>query len=102
MNNYDYHKALFLLSQVPLLDNNFLLLKEDEKFSSPPGVVYYEKYNSENELKKSIDERRESIQCIVGASSFISGIIPFGHSQLAGPTDYADGMDVMDFLLKVI
>jgi hypothetical protein len=102
MNNYDYHKALFLLAQVPLLDNNFLLLKEDERFSSPPGTVYYEKYVSENELKKTLEEKKELIQCVIGSSSVIPGIIPFGNSQLTGPGDYADGVDVMEFLIEKV
>jgi hypothetical protein len=102
MNNYDYHKALYLLSQIPLLDNNFLLLKEDEKLSSPPGVVFYEKYSSTNQLKKILEEKSEAIQCIVGSSELFQNAIPFGHSQLTGPSDYADGVDVMEFLTKEI
>jgi hypothetical protein len=102
MNNYDYHKALFLLALIPLLDNNFLLLKEDERFSSPPGTVYYEKYSSTDELKKMLEEKKELIQCMVGSSKDFPGIIPFGHSQLTGPNDYADGVDVMKFLIEKI
>lgn len=102
MNNYDYHKALFLLAQVPLLDNNFLLLKEDERFSSPPGTVYYEKYSSLENLKKMLVEKADLIQCVIGSSKEIPGMIPFGHSQQTGPGDYADGVDVMDFLLKKV
>jgi len=28
MNNYDYHRALFLLDGIPFLTNNFLIVRE--------------------------------------------------------------------------
>jgi len=32
-NNYDYNKAIHLMNQVPILDNNFVLLKEKPRFA---------------------------------------------------------------------
>ncbi|MEY2631290.1 MAG: hypothetical protein RLZZ469_2188, partial [Bacteroidota bacterium] len=34
-NNYDYNKAVFLMSNFKLLDNEFLTLKEDSSYASP-------------------------------------------------------------------
>lgn len=101
MNNYDYHKTLYLLSSIPLLDNNFLLLKEDEGISSPPGVVFYEKYSSIGELSEKLKMEQEFIQCIIGNQNDIVPTIPFGHSQLTFPSDYADGVDVIKFLISL-
>lgn len=101
MNNYDYHKTLYLLSSIPLLDNNFLLLKEDTGISSPPGVVFYEKYNSLEELSAKLENENELIQCVVSSPSVIKHSIPFGHSQQTGPADYADGVDVLKFLVNL-
>ena len=42
INNYDYNKAVYLMSNINLLDNEFLLLKEDINFSSPISVIFYE------------------------------------------------------------
>jgi hypothetical protein len=98
MNNYEYHKTLYLLSSIPLLDNNFLLLKEDAGISSPPGVVFYEKYNSLEELSEKLENESKRIQCVISSPGTLDGSIPFGHSQLTGPSDYADGVDVMKFL----
>ncbi|MBT8282488.1 MAG: acyl-CoA reductase, partial [Muriicola sp.] len=36
-NNYDYNKAVYLMSEFPFLDNGFLLLKPDENYASPIG-----------------------------------------------------------------
>ena len=39
INNYDYNKAVYLMSNIKLLDNEFMLLKEDTGFSSPISVA---------------------------------------------------------------
>ena len=39
-NNYDYNKAVHLLNQEPLLDNNFVLLKESKELFSPLGMLH--------------------------------------------------------------
>ena len=45
-NNYDYNKAVFLMSNYKLLDNGFLTLKEDSSHASPISSVFYEYYDS--------------------------------------------------------
>ena len=54
-NNYDYNKAVYLMSLFPILDNGFLILKEDTAYSSPIAVVFYEYYNNEEELKIKLE-----------------------------------------------
>ena len=46
-NNYDYNKAVFLMSDIKFKDNGFLILKPDSTFSTPIGVLNYEEYNDE-------------------------------------------------------
>ncbi len=101
MNNYDYHKTLYLLSSIPLLDNNFLLLKADEGISSPPGVVFYSNYSSLAELSKKLEKDNELIQCVIGKEGTIRNAVPFGNSQMTSPSDYADGIDVLKFLINL-
>lgn len=101
MNNYDYHKTLYLLSSIPLLDNNFILLKEDKALSSPPGVVFYEYYDSMAALSKKMDADASHIQCVISASNELLGALPFGQSQHTTPSDYADGVDVIKFLVSL-
>jgi len=45
-NNYDYNKAVHLMNQEKLLDNNFVLLKESDTLSSPLGMLYYHFYKN--------------------------------------------------------
>jgi len=50
-NNYDYNKAVYLMSGFDMLENGFLMIKEDESFASPIATVFYEHYDSLNDLK---------------------------------------------------
>ena len=42
INNYDYNKAVYLMSEFKLLENGFLILKKDESFGSPIATLFYE------------------------------------------------------------
>ncbi|RMZ50553.1 acyl-CoA reductase [Flavobacteriaceae bacterium PRS1] len=98
-NNYDYNKAVYLMSEFDMLENGFLMIKEDESYSSPIATLFYEYYDSENELKNKIELDKEQIQCIV-SSGFIDSEIQFGQTQKPQLWDYADGIDTLEFLLK--
>jgi len=95
-NNYDYHKALWLLDSADLLENGFLLLKEEETISSPVASVHYERYDDLEKLEYQLKAKRAEIQCIVG-----HGYVPFGRAQQPALDDYADGVDTMAFLSEL-
>ncbi|MEX0315096.1 MAG: acyl-CoA reductase, partial [Allomuricauda sp.] len=99
-NNYDYNKAVYLMSEFKILDNGFLILKEDESFSSPIASLFYSFYDSEEELKQELVTREEDIQCIVSHGIFANEI-PFGQTQKPKLDNYADGVDTMKFLLEL-
>jgi hypothetical protein len=44
---------------------------------------------------------QDQIQCIVSHAKEIAGAIPCGEAQKPELWDYADGVDTMDFLLKL-
>lgn len=101
-NNYDYNKTVYLMSSNPsLLDNNFLLLKEDASHASPIGVLFYEFYEDINELNKRLEKEQEQLQCIVSSSIAIKNAVPFGVAQCPQLHDYADGVDTMKFLIGI-
>tara|TARA_R110001592_G_scaffold72804_4_gene222483 strand:+ start:1579 stop:2643 length:1065 start_codon:yes stop_codon:yes gene_type:complete len=99
-NNYDYNKAVYLLGNNQLLDNNFILLKEDSSFSSPVAVLHYEYYDDTDELKNHLDSQKENIQCIVSKSAPIASL-NFGEAQQPQLWDYADGVDTLSFLTNL-
>ena len=99
-NNYDYNKAVYLMSEFKILENGFLMLKEDESYASPIASLFYEYYDSVEGLKKNLINESEKIQCIV-AKGIFDNEIPFGETQKPNLGDYADGIDTVEFLLKV-
>lgn len=98
-NNYDYNRTVYLMStDTTLLDNNFLLLKESNSYSSPIGVLFYEYYDDVEQLNVRLEKDAAEIQCIVSAKGAVKNSIPFGQAQCPGLNDYADGIDTMRFL----
>ena len=97
-NNYDYNKAIFLMNQEAILDNGFVILKEDERISSPIACLYYSYYNDRSEVDRLISSNREDIQCIVSTTGN-NTVLP-GKAQCPQLNDYADNIDTMEVLLK--
>jgi hypothetical protein len=100
-NNYDYNKAVYLMSQFKLLENGFLILKEDRSLSSPIATLFYERYKDLDAVKKELESRKEEIQCIVGKNIFEEQI-SFGKTQQPELWDYADNVDTLDFLTQKV
>ncbi len=99
-NNYDYNKAVFLMSNFKLLDNGFLTIKEDSSYASPISSVFYEFYDDLEILKTKLAAEQEQIQCIV-SNNLVPNSIPFGKTQKPELWDYADNIDTLDFLVKL-
>ena len=99
-NNYDYNKAVYLMSLFQLLENGFLLLKEDEHYGSPIATLFYEYYTNVASLKEKLTTDAEKIQCVV-AHNFTTEEVAFGETQTPQLWDYADGVDTLNFLLKL-
>ena len=106
-NNYDYNKAVYLMSLFDLLENGFLMLKEDASYGSPIATLFYERYETLEEVSKKLENDNDAIQCIVGSQSHLNhldttkNIIPLGQTQKPNLKDYADGIDIIAFLLMI-
>lgn len=94
-NNFQYHRTLFLLNQIPHFDLGNLLVTENNDLVSPVGVLYVHRYQDKASLLAWIAEHEEKIQCKVGLE------IGFGQSQHPALDDFADGIDTYDFLLNL-
>ncbi len=101
MNNYDYNRAIYLINSVPHLDGGGLMLKEDTQLVSPISVLYYERYHTLAEVHLHLAALREKIQCVVSHESTVPDAVPFGKAQFPHVTDYADGVDTLQFLTNV-
>lgn len=99
-NNYDYNKAVFLMSNFKLLDNGFLTIKEDHGYGSPISSVFYEYYENVGDVLQRLKDENEHIQCIV--SDYLTpNSISFGSTQSPELWDYADNIDTISFLLTI-
>tara|TARA_R110002096_G_C14491336_1_gene714634 strand:- start:47 stop:1105 length:1059 start_codon:yes stop_codon:yes gene_type:complete len=99
-NNYDYNKAVYLMSEFDMLENGFFMIKEDESYASPIATLFYEYYDSVSDLKKELDINKDKIQCIV-SKGFTENEIAFGATQKPQLWDYADRVDSIEFLLAI-
>ncbi len=95
-NNYDYHKAVYLMEQEEMIENGFLLMKEDKSLHSPIGMLFYEFYDDKENVETYLKENESKIQCVVAQDQ-----TPFGRSQQPQLWDYADNIDVIDFLIQI-
>lgn len=99
-NNYDYNKAVYLMSEFNMLENGFFMIKEDESFASPIATLFYEYYEDTSQLQTILEEKKEQIQCIV-SNGFTKNEIAFGATQKPQLWDYADDVDSIEFLLAI-
>ncbi|MDB9787461.1 acyl-CoA reductase [Flavobacteriaceae bacterium] len=100
VNNFDYNKAVYLMSKEKFIENGFIILKEESKLGSPIGCLFYEFYSDKKEITKLINNNSDSIQCVVSNINFNTNI-KFGQTQCPNISDYADNNDTIKFLLKI-
>ena len=99
-NNYDYNKAIYLMSEYKFFDNGFFMVKEGSELYSPISTINYEFYNDISTLKQKIKDDEKDIQCIV-SNTEIENKINFGETQKPSLSQYADNIDVVEFLLTI-
>ena len=99
-NNYDYNKAVYLMSEFQILENGFLMIKEDLSYGSPIATVFYEYYQDLIQLKDKLQIDSEKIQCVV-SKDFMPDEIKFGATQIPELSEYADNVDTIEFLLNI-
>ena len=99
-NNYDYNKAIYLMSEYKFLDNGFFIVKEGNEMHSPISTINFEYYDNVSILREKIKLEDDNIQCIVSNIEF-KDKVNFGETQNPSLNQYADNIDVMRFLLTI-
>ena len=85
-NNYDYHKAVWLLNREELIENGFLLVKEDSGWVSPVGTLYYGWYDALDDVRQELEAAADNLQCVateIPESLKVTSVptVPLGQSQ---------------------
>ncbi len=99
-NNYDYNKAVYLMSEFNLLENGFLMIKEDQSYASPIATLFYEYYDDITTLKTKLGHEKEKIQCIV-SKGVIDNEVHYGETQTPKLSNFADNINTIQFLLNI-
>ncbi len=101
-NNFDYNYAIVMLNRTPFINNGCIILAEDPAIASRIAILHYEYYSDRKAVDEELKLREEEIQCVV-AKTASPGLehVAFGKTQSPGLDDYADGVDVMGFLMGV-
>ncbi len=94
-NNFDYNLALHLLNKKFYMSNGSILLAEEPSLFSPISQLNYEFYSDADKLTESL-RGSEQVQSITG-----KGFVSFGQSQFPGLSDFADGVNTLQFLNSI-
>lgn len=76
------------------MTNEAILLVENDSLFSPISQLNYSFYKDWQNTLDALKQNND-VQCIVGVD------IQFGKAQQPGLSDYADGIDTMQFLLTL-
>lgn len=106
-SNYVYNRTIYLMDGKKFTDNGFLAVINNHQLSSPIAVLNFEEYDNVEKLEEQLTGMKEQIQCIAVTDSLSKSLkhsglllVKIGETQSPSVSDYADGMDVMEFLLK--
>lgn len=94
-SNYDYQLAIYLMNNMFYMTNDCVVLIEAQSPFSPIGTLHYQFYNDVDAVYDQL-KSNDKIQAVVGAKG-----LSFGTAQSPALMDYADGVDVMQFLLSL-
>jgi len=93
-NNFDYNLSIQIMNNRFYMTNDATLLVESDALFSPISQLNYSFYDEIETVLLSL-RKNEEVQCIAGID------IPFGKVQCPELSDYADGVDTMQFLLTL-
>ncbi|MFN3528405.1 MAG: acyl-CoA reductase [Bacteroidia bacterium] len=101
VNNFEYNLAMKMVNREAHFTNNFLILTENEAFTSPVSVIHFSRYDQLSSVQQELSLHTDQIQCVVsGIASWPSAIAP-GKSQTPELWEYADGVNTLDFLSRL-
>jgi len=97
-NNYTYHKAILLMNLTKHYDNGFMLFQEKEDFNAPIATLNYHYYQDIKDVHNYINQHSEQWQCVTSNMDLNYPSIKLGQTQTPTLSDYADNVNVLEFL----
>jgi hypothetical protein len=100
VNNYEYHRAIYTLNGISFYDGNSFLLAQNQALASPISVIFYEEYETIQEVLNTISIHKNEIQCVVSKDVAVENRITFGNTQYPTLFDYPDKEDIVLFCMR--
>ena len=101
-NNYTYNRTIYLMKKSKFYDNGFLMLVNSTNISSPISVLFFEYYSNIENLSKYLNHQKNKIQCVVSKTQLKdTDVISFGKTQQPELWDYADNIDILEFIISI-
>ena len=99
-DNYTYTRAMLAMGGTAFADRGGYVAVESRGFSDALSRVNYSFYDDTDEVRSWLREHDGEVQCVVSRCVDHPRRAAFGRAQYPSLSDYADGADVMDFLLR--
>ena len=96
--NYLHNKAIRQMMGQTFADFGECIAVEEFGFSLNISQINYCYYDNIKDIEQWISDNDEQLQCIVSHAINHPRKVAFGRAQYPTLTDYADGVDVMEFL----
>ena len=101
-NNYRHARALLTLQGKNFTDCGGAITVEGESnFSRFISCINICRYNDISEVEGWLKQNDSRLQCVVSAEKIHSRSVSFGMAQYPNLNDYADEVDVMNFLVNI-
>ena len=97
-NNYMYHKSILLMNLDKHYDNGFMLFQEKQEPHAPIATLNYHYYEHIDEVHSYLEQHKEQWQCVASDIPELSQAVALGQTQKPGLTDYADNINLLNFL----
>jgi hypothetical protein len=95
---FRYQRAISELSGEDYLTNGFVIIRKGYPAFSSIATINYAVYDDIGQVKTFLAEQNDKIQCAVSKIACVENPVRFGETQQPELTDYADGVDTMNFL----
>ena len=99
MDNYDYRRTLLLMNGTQHVPTDALLIVPDDRLHAALATVHVRHYTTPDDVDDVLIDHRNDLQTVVGRANDRWTTTPLGQAQRPMLRDYADGEDVLDFLL---
>ena len=100
-NNYRSLRGKLVAAGTRFIDAGYFIATAGDSFPAATSNIVFHRYDSEEEAYAWIAAHDQSLQCVVGHDVHHPRAVRFGEAQQPRPWDYPDGIDVMEFLLRL-